>query len=447
MKHIFKFYIFVIILLVFPTVVLAEGDVSCSVVNDTVDKYNTLIDKIASTNCDSIYTNEELKECNNNEMNRVALLSKIFQYNNSKKSECNSQISSIVEENKESCSSVFDSDFKELISSLMNIFYIVAPFLLIIFGSIDFFTIVTAGNPVSSSSKGSPASVAKRKFFKRVIAFVLLYFIPVIINIILGLNGSEYDLSGNPYVCKSSTYNINIVNVNEGINALSQILERIISPSGRSVTTTDDNSSTTGGTTGTYTYSTSASLGTKSNNGAFPIRGNNDRVTANSAPEYYVEGKTVSFQCVWYARARAQEIIGTSTTLTSEEKKERIELLNKAGGNGWEWYKIAQGNGSLSRFQSSNNYKDVRAGSIVAWTGGNVRCSNGPDGKCGHVGIIEDYNPSTGLVRVSEAGRNGGTWSTYFWASGEGTLESSVLNKGNGKYKFQGYVYLLEPLK
>ena len=444
MKKVFLILLFAIFFFIFPTPTFAEENDNCTKVTSTIEKYNTSVEKLRSLNCENITTNDEYQECTKTEMDRSISLSNIFRYNETK-SNCSTELATIVEQNKDSCSSIFDDSFKEIVSFIMNSFYVVAPFLIIIFGSLDFMKVLT-------SSSNKDAQKAKKNFIKRLTAFVLLYLVPVIINFIIGFIGTNNNFSGKSYTCKTEkfkpNFNSSILAINKNTKTISKIMSNLKRVSSENNNNNNNSSTGTSDTTpSNYTTSTSSDLTQVSNNGAFKIRGDNDRVTASSAPEYYVNGKTVSFQCVWYARARAQEIIGTSTTLSEDEKKKRIDMLNKAGADGWGWYNLAQGNGPLSKFQSSNNYKDVRAGAIVAWSGGGVSCKSGPGGKCGHVGIIEDYDPKTNIVRVSEAGKNGGTWSTYFWASREGTLEDSVFNKQNGKYKFLGYVFLLEPLK
>ena len=85
----------------------------------------------------------------------------------------------------------------------MNFFYMIAPFLLIIFGSLDFFKIIVNGDPKTIQKNRS-------NFFKRIIAFVLLYFTPFITKQILSL--STYDLTGSHYICSvqvSSPYTSN----------------------------------------------------------------------------------------------------------------------------------------------------------------------------------------------------------------------------------------------
>ena len=78
----------------------------------------------------------------------------------------------------------------------MSIFYIIAPFLLIIFGSLDFSKIVVMSDP-------KQAKEHRTNFFKRLTAFILLYLTPAFVSFALNLNLTNYTLTGNVYSCQT----------------------------------------------------------------------------------------------------------------------------------------------------------------------------------------------------------------------------------------------------
>lgn len=192
--------IFLFVLLLLPNVVLAEEkDTSCSKVIQTLDDYKVAVSKLESIDCNNAVNTADIKECNKNSLNRSYSLSKLLQYSEDYPDCTTSEIEKIIDENGSSCSGVFDSSLKKVTNNYLRIFYIIAPFLLIIFGSVDLFKIL-------AMTSAEMANKAKKDLIKRVIAFVLLYLTPTIVNFIISLNGSEYNLKGNNYVCKNTVY-------------------------------------------------------------------------------------------------------------------------------------------------------------------------------------------------------------------------------------------------
>lgn len=191
--------LFLLFILLIPKVVLADDDTSCSKVIQTLDDYNNAVSKLSSLDCKNAASTEIIIECNENSLSRSYSLSKLFQYYDDKPDCANSEIEKIINENKNSCSSVFDSSFKKITDKYLRIFYILAPFLLIIFGSVDLFKILAI-------TAAEEANRAKKNLFRRIIAFVLLYLSPTIVNFIISFNESDYNIKGNSYVCKNNVY-------------------------------------------------------------------------------------------------------------------------------------------------------------------------------------------------------------------------------------------------
>ena len=191
--------LFLLFILLIPKVVLADDDTSCSKVIQTFDSYKIAVSKLNSLDCKNAANSDSIIECNENNLNRSYYLSKLFQYNDEKPECITSEIGKVIKENENTCSSVFDSSLKKITNKYLKIFYILAPFLLIIFGSVDLFKIL-------AMTSNEMAKKAKNNLIKRVVAFVLLYLSPTLVNFIISFNQSDYNLSGSGYVCKNNLY-------------------------------------------------------------------------------------------------------------------------------------------------------------------------------------------------------------------------------------------------
>jgi len=95
------------------------------------------------------------------------------------------------------CSDFEDKNGVNLISEIFSIMMIIAPILLIVFGSMDFVK-------ATLTSDEQAIKKASTNFGKRAIAAILLFFLPFIINLILGLAydaGIFGDMSDIPKSC------------------------------------------------------------------------------------------------------------------------------------------------------------------------------------------------------------------------------------------------------
>lgn len=148
-------------------------------------------------------------------------------------------------------------------------------------------------------------------------------------------------------------------------------------------------------------------------------------------------------QCVWYAQARAIEIaqeLAKSGKITQAEADNIQNKLLGIYGDSGVWVQKAS-----PYFNTSTNVNDLKAGSIISWSGG--------AGGWGHVAVIEEVTENS--VTVTEG------WSTY---SGTAScpndwgcvnflnrtfdMESFKNNFGpsyDGGRTFEGYIYFLEP--
>ncbi len=193
MKRIKKISIFLFFILLFMpfALVQAEEKATCADVQDAVSKLDDLDSMYSGLNCDSTSNNKDKYECNSIQVQRNVVLEKIFEYND--QNVCSSiDLSSIIENNGENCSNKFSSQIKTVTDTVMNFFYISAPFILIIFGSLDFFKVIVSNNPEEMKK-------SRTNFFKRLAAFLLLYITPFFVKFLFSL--TPYDMDGTNYVC------------------------------------------------------------------------------------------------------------------------------------------------------------------------------------------------------------------------------------------------------
>ncbi len=191
MKRIKKLvFILFFILLFIPFSVSADPKATCSDVQDAVNDLETLNDAYTQLDCDNATDDKLMTKCNIIKVNKTNALERIFQYNEDKV--CPSiDLSAIISANEDNCSNEFGSKLKEYSDLVMNFFYISAPFILIIFGSLDFFKILTGSNPEENKKH-------RNNFFKRLAAFLLLYLTPFIVRSLFSL--TPYSLDGS-YIC------------------------------------------------------------------------------------------------------------------------------------------------------------------------------------------------------------------------------------------------------
>lgn len=182
------FFIFCI-----PYVVSADThETTCADIRNKVNEYNGIVNEYNSLVCDTPADATTLSECRRLVYQKSGVIEEIFSLSDRNDS-CNiSEVDEIRSANGDNCSNSLSSDVKDFANTIMFDFYVIAPFLLIIFGSIDFFKIIVNGDPKNIQKNRS-------NFFKRLTAFVLLYFTPFIVNQIFSF--SVYDVASNSYIC------------------------------------------------------------------------------------------------------------------------------------------------------------------------------------------------------------------------------------------------------
>lgn len=165
--------------------------------------------------------------------------------------------------------------------------------------------------------------------------------------------------------------------------------------------------------------------------------------TKNDKAFNYLKKQNVG-QCVWYAQGRAIEIIQElmkKGKLDEKTGNEAIKRLGSIYGNAEAWYRKSKG-----LFKGSSNYKDVKPGSIISWSGGSTMCSP----RCGHVAVVESVTDKE--VIVTDGWANGGSscpnnWSCVRFRSqtmSRSQFEKWVQTEGSSGKSFNGYIYFLE---
>ena len=202
MKRIKKnilFLLFILLIIPFSLSKVQADSFSCSEIKDKVDKYNEVTSKIESLECSKSTKIATTTECNTLSLEKNMLLVEIFEINDMKTDCDKSLIEPIVKENKNKCSNELSSTINSVASLMLKNFYVVGTLLFIIFGSLDWFKSV-----VNSDPKDIPKN--RKNFLKRSIALVLLYLLPLIINLIFTFLPTHYRLGTDKYVCNAKTY-------------------------------------------------------------------------------------------------------------------------------------------------------------------------------------------------------------------------------------------------
>lgn len=148
-------------------------------------------------------------------------------------------------------------------------------------------------------------------------------------------------------------------------------------------------------------------------------------------------------QCVWYVKGRATEIIANSLA-DPEKKRVAMETIKTMYGNGNQWY----AEHLTSVFGSSTDYTQPRAGAIAVYTWP----SPDEDGNnYGHAVIVEKVEGdqvyvSQGWNSCKSADHPYGysSWNCVGFSNSPYTIEQMKNLNRPSKYKFIGYVYLLD---
>ena len=192
MKRIKKILLFIFFIMLFiPFTQVVHADDNCADVQYAVNELSVIETSYNDLDCDNATKKDVVSQCGKLKVKKAMVLEDIFKYNDEKV--CSSiDLSSIISENSDNCSNELSTKLKEVSDYGMKIFYIIAPFILLLFGSLDFFKIVVGNNPEEIKKN-------RTNFFKRVAAFVLLFITPVFVNTIFSF--TSYSMGTSNYIC------------------------------------------------------------------------------------------------------------------------------------------------------------------------------------------------------------------------------------------------------
>lgn len=162
--------------------------------------------KVHNSYRDSCFTLSELKSVNNGfcplivysdhdkgiylKEVRAGLTSHSLRANSHDQSSDNSDVK-ITELN--SCDDLISDDIRKIINDVMNIIRIAVPILLIVFGIIDF-------TKATFSGKEDEMKKHRDRFIKRIIAAIIVFLVPIFVNLVLTLANSVWS-SISPETC------------------------------------------------------------------------------------------------------------------------------------------------------------------------------------------------------------------------------------------------------
>lgn len=168
----------------------------CSQQQEKIDTYNYLKEQLTGIDCNDTTNETYVIICNDSNIKKNLIVTELMKLDEQNEI-CSTQqdeVNTIIEENKEKCGKIFDDSFSDFVNGFMVFFYILGPILLIFFGSLDF-----AKATVASDQEALKKTW--KTFSKRLLATILLFLSPVIVNFIISFNVSDKYLSGNAYSC------------------------------------------------------------------------------------------------------------------------------------------------------------------------------------------------------------------------------------------------------
>ena len=174
--------------------------ITCAEIDEKIELYNHHQTELENVDCSNNNDEKVVATCNDSNMAKNAIVIELMRLNDNG-SICEAkqaEVNAIIEENKDKCAKVLDETFTDSVNKVLVLFYIIGPILLVVFGTVDYAKAVV-------SSDQELLRNANKIFCKRLTATILLVLTPVLVNLILSFNTSDYQLSGNSYSC-SYTY-------------------------------------------------------------------------------------------------------------------------------------------------------------------------------------------------------------------------------------------------
>lgn len=188
-------------------------------------------------------------------------------------------------------------------------------------------------------------------------------------------------------------------------------------------------------------------------NNDFLVRGSSNKPNWLIAPDNTYYNTQINgnywFECVWYAKSRAYEILASIKNPNTARRNQAIEALMNSHGNGADWYNNSQNGGTMSIFASSNDYTKPRPGAMISWkwTTSHWRAKNTPV-NYGHVAIVESVDSNARTAVISDGWSSCREWNnTSCFNYRSQTVSFDYIKNFGGNYDFLGYVYLTDYVK
>lgn len=424
-KKFSRIFIIFMVLFLFSTKTV-YASVSCSEIDEEIKNYEFITEELSKIDCTKKTDSSIVNKCNDLYLKKSVSLTNLYRYKEGKNDTCTSQsdkIGVILDANKDNCSSVTDGMIEKATNKAMTIFYILAPILVIVFGSLDYTKAVVSSNP-------DLLKKATNDFIKRLVAMVLLFLSPALVNMIIGLNISDYLLSGDGYTCKTNHIDLERSFSIEYVAPIEHEIEEDNSTRASSNTSSSRSSSRKSSKKGMLA----------GEHAGFYIRTTKPTM---SDSKYYDPSISNTGQCVWYVRCRSVEILSSIKGLSESERKKAINTINTSVGVAA--YMFWTKDTYKKYFGYSNDVKEPREGAIIVF-------NQAPGHPYGHVAMVEKVNKKNGKVESIDY--------TEGWAIGGNSCPNTKMSCVGWQYKkdvplssvktnymgepFLGYIYLLD---
>lgn len=202
-KRIIRFTILVITLFTLFNVKAAVQQYDSAKINENVGIYNDTIAEMTSLGCDGTLTSQGLvNQCNTLELNKISAVAYLFNARVFDSSLITEDAQKILDSNQDNCSDMFSSNIKDILNKIFKMFYIAGPILLLLFGSMDFFNAIVAGDEKKRKANYT-------KFIRRAISLALLFVTPVLVKVLLN-TFNIVSSTPNKYTCKYQSRKITI---------------------------------------------------------------------------------------------------------------------------------------------------------------------------------------------------------------------------------------------
>ena len=212
-KKCFVFLFFVLLIIPFTIKGVFADAYTCQDLNDRVEEYNAVIADINTYKCSEKEIDEvQTSKCKELFLRKNKLLPELFELD-TKLEYCDKiGVNNIISNNKDVCTNKLATTIHSIAQTVYKYFYILGTLLFLVFGSLDFFK-----NIIDSNPENFPKN--RKNFFKRLTALVLIYLLPLIINLIFSILPDRFSLGTNKYICATGSYTVSNSNANVNVEA------------------------------------------------------------------------------------------------------------------------------------------------------------------------------------------------------------------------------------